>query len=319
MHLKSWPVASLVLVAAIGCSGTDTTLLQPSGTINAAKGGAGGGGGAGGPTTPPVTPPAPTPAPTPAPAPSGGAQIPPSPSTDGPAWFFAEIGGVAGPTTANIDFDALQNMSPGGISVGTTRFAAELVYNVSKKASLTITDIRFLGANPGDFSVPASDLAAALSTTLPGNKKAIEEIHVQFTPSASGDRTATMQVTSEAGIAQILLHGTGLPQRPILGPLGSLDFITESAPANFFLRNDGGESLIIKSITIGGPNASAFVSTVANNGFSNCFPGIPLAPKSFCALAVGLAPGAVAPANASLLISTNDPITPVSVIPLTLR
>lgn len=315
MHLKSWHVTSLVLIAAIACSGTETTLLQPSGTINAAKGGAGGGGGAGGTTTPPVTPPAPTPAP----APSGGTQIPPSPSTDGPAWFFAEIGGVAGPTTANIDFDALQNMSPGGISVGTTRFAAELVYNVSKKASLTITDIRFLGANPSDFSVPASDLAAALSTTLPGNKKAIEEIHVQFTPSASGDRTATMQVTSEAGIAQIQLHGTGLPQRPILGPLGFLDFITESAPANFRLRNDGGETLVINSITLSGDNPSAFAFSVANNGFGNCFPGIPLAPKSTCALAVGVAPGAVAPANASLLINTNDPITPVAVIPLTLR
>jgi hypothetical protein len=278
------------------------------------KGGTGGGGGAAPPpATPPVAPPA-----TPAPAPSGGGQIPPSPKVDGPAWFFAEFGSFNGPNTANVNFDAMQNLTLGGISVGTTRTATELVFNVSKKTALAITNIQFLGANPADFSIPAADLAAAATTILAPNKNAVEQLHVNFTPTASGPRSATLQVTSAAGIAQIFLTGTGLPQRPILAPMGQLDFLTTSASANFSIQNTGGETLVIHSVTIVGANPSAFSLFIANNGFSNCFPGVLLAPKSFCQMAVGPVPGAIAPARALLEFQTNDPVNPKLDVVMTL-
>src|SRR5450432_4148439 len=132
MNHRLTMVAAVVLFGAVACEGSKN-YLEPQPTITASKGAPGNGGGA-----PPVTPPT-----TPAPAPSGGTQIPPSPEVDGPAWFFAEFGGVAGPFTANVDFDAMQNLSPGGITVGSSRTATELVFNVSKKTSLTITAITF--------------------------------------------------------------------------------------------------------------------------------------------------------------------------------
>jgi hypothetical protein len=305
---RKFVIASATLLfAAVGC-GESANTAQPQLSTAAAKGAPGGGGGTvqPPPTTPPATPPT-----TPVPAPSGGTQIPPSPQTDGPAWFFSEIGGVAGPRTADIDFDAIQNQTAGAISVGASRFALELVYNVSKKTSLTITNVTFLGANPNDFAIAPTDMAALATTVIPANKGQAAMLHVSFTPTAEGPRTATMQVTSAAGVAQVFLKGTGLPQRPILAPMDPLNFLPGSAPANLAIQNTGGETLVLNSVTIAGPNASSFTFSVANNGFSNCFPGILLAPKSICRMAVGIAPGATGPANAALLFSTNDPVNPV--------
>lgn len=301
---RKFVIASCTLVFAVAGCGDSAITMQPQLANAAAKGAPGGGGG--GAVQPPTTPPS-----TPVPAPSGGTQIPPSAQTDGPAWFFSEIGGIAGPRTADIDFDAIQNQTAGGISVGASRFALELVYNVSKKTSLTITNVAFVGASPNDFAIAPTDLASLATTVIPANKGQAAMLHISFTPTAEGSRTATLQVTSAAGVAQILLKGTGLPQRPVLAPMAPLDFLLGSAPANLSIQNTGGSTLVINSITIAGANASSFTLSVANNGFSNCFDGIPLAPKSICRLAVGIAPGATGPANAALVFSTNDPVHPI--------
>jgi hypothetical protein len=305
------PVLGLALATACN-DASPTSPAVPSPVFSGGTGSGGSGSGSGGGTPTPVT------APTPAPAPSGGTQLPPSPQVDGPAWFFSEVGGIAGPFTANINFDAMQNLSPGGISVGTSRTGMELVYNVSKKTPLTITNITFLGANPADFSIPAADLAAAATTVLPPNKGAAEALHVVFSPTGEGVRTATLQVTSAAGIAQIFLTGTGLAQRPILAGIAPLNFLPASAPANLTITNAGGETLSLDSISIGGANPDAFAFFVANHGLSNCFAGMLLAPKSFCQMAVGLAPGATAPATATLVFLTNDPVNPRLEVALTL-
>jgi hypothetical protein len=302
------PVLGLVLATACNDPASPTSPKAPA-PVSSGKAGGGGGGTAAPPALPSTTP---------APAPQGGSQIPPSPTVDGPAWFFAEFGGVAGPMTANVNFDAMQNLSPGGISVGTSRSATELVFNVSKKTPLAITNITFVGANPADFSIAAADLAAAATTVLAPNKGASEALHVTFTPTSAGPRTATLQVTSAAGIAQIFLTGTGLPQRPILSPIGPLNFLASSAPANLTIQNLGGQTLSLNLISIVGSNASAFSLFAANHGSSNCFAGMLLAPKSFCQLAVGPVAGATPPAHASLEFLTNDPVNPKLDVALTL-
>ncbi|MEP6572702.1 MAG: choice-of-anchor D domain-containing protein [Gemmatimonadota bacterium] len=307
MNHRLMSASVFLLFSAAACNGLENDLQPQPGAPSASKGAPGGGG-----TPLPVTPPT-----SPAPAPSGGTQVPPSPQVDGPAWFFAEFGGGAGPFTANVNFDALQDLSPGGISVGTSRSATELVFNVSKKTALTITGITFVGVNPGDFSIPAADLAAASTTVLPPNRGASEALHVLFTPRAEGPRAATLQVSSAAGIAQIFLTGSGLPQRPVLAPIGPFNFIAGSAPANFTIQNTGGQTLSLNSISIGGANPNAFAFFTANHGLSNCFAGTLLAPKSFCQMAVGLAPGATPPASATLVVRTNDPVTPTRTVPLT--
>jgi hypothetical protein len=125
-------------------------------------------------------------------------------------------------------------------------------------------------------------------------------------------------MTSAAGIAQIFLTGTGLPQRPVLAGVGPLSFLPASAPANIIISNAGGETLSLDSFSIGGSNPEAFAFFIANHGLSNCFAGMLLAPKSFCYLSVGLAPGATAPASANLTFFTNDPVNPKLEVALTL-
>jgi hypothetical protein len=97
-----------------------------------------------------------------------------------------------------------------------------------------------------------------------------------------------------------------------------LSFLSGSAPANLTITNAGGETLSLDSISIGGANPEAFAFFVANHGFSNCFDGMLLGPKSFCQMAVGLSPSATAPATATLVFVTNDPVNPRLEVPLTL-
>lgn len=97
-----------------------------------------------------------------------------------------------------------------------------------------------------------------------------------------------------------------------------MSFIPASAPANLIIQNLGGQTLSLNSFNIVGANTKAFAFFTANSGQSNCFAGELLAPKSFCFLAVGLAPGATPPSSATLEFLTNDPVNPKLDVVLTL-
>jgi hypothetical protein len=333
--MKSPIVLSLAALSLAACGGGDappapTPQLAMSTTvkIESGKGGGGGGGGAPAPAPAPSPTPAPAPAPapspspsptTPAPAPGTGPRLPPAMTTDGPAWAFTNISGVTTTGfTPDIDFGRLQNMTPGGIAVGATRSASELVYNTSKKTPLTVTQIQVTGANPADFLVSAQAIASAATTVLPANKDAAEALQITFRPTAAGARTANVVFTSVAGVVQIVVTGTGLPTRPILSGLEPVAFLPESAPVAFIVQNTGGATLALNTIAIVGAKPAAFELTVANAGQGNCFAGVLLAPLSYCFLGVGLAPGAAAPATATLAVTSNDPANPTMSVPLTL-
>ena len=329
--MKSPIALSLALLSLAGCGGGDPPTEAPApqlgmsttAKIQSGKGGGGGGGPAPAPAPAPAPTPAPAPAPSPtapAPAPGGNGRLPPAMTTDGPAWVFSNLGSVVATSlTPDIDFGRIQNMTPGGIPVGASRGATELIYNTSKKTPLTVTHIEITGANPNDFIVPAQTIAAAATTVLPANKDAVEAIQVTFRPTAEGPRTANIVFTSVAGVVQIVVTGTGLPTRPVLGtPADPLVFLPDSAPATFVLQNTGGVALVLDSIRIGGTNPAAFELTIANSGFSNCFAGIPLAPLSFCYVGVGVAPGATPPASATFIVNSNDPARPELDVPLSL-
>ena len=323
--MKSSIATTLALLSLVGCGGGDPQSEAPrpelglstTARIESGKGGGGGGGG-GAPAPAPTPAPAPGPA-APAPAPSAGAKLPPPMTTDAPAWAFSNLGSVVATTlTPDIDFGRIQNMTPGGIPVGASRSATEVIYNTSKKTPLTVSQIQLTGANPGDFVISPQTISAAATTVLPANKDAAEAIQITFRPTAEGPRTANVVFTSVAGTVQIVVTGTGLPTRPILSGLEPVTFIPESAPVTFILQNTGGVSLVLNSLHIAGTNPTAFEITTANAGASNCFAGIPLGPLSYCFLAIGVAPGATAPASATFVVTSNDPVNPEIDVPLTL-
>ncbi|HEX4383877.1 MAG TPA: choice-of-anchor D domain-containing protein [Myxococcales bacterium] len=222
--------------------------------------------------------------------------------------------------TPNIDFSDMPGFVVGAIPQGSTRTGTEVVYNISKKSTLVITGVSIVGPNASDFSVPASEILLALTNILPGNKSAADVLHVNFTPSGEGVRTAALQVSSLLGTVQVTLTGVGLTNQPSIGASNftPLNFLPGEASSNIALQNSGGGTLTLNSVSIGGTNPEAFQLSVTNNGFGNCFPGVLLAPKSFCFIGLGLAPDAVGPASATLIIDSSDPVTPEAVIPLTL-
>jgi hypothetical protein len=291
-----------LLIASAGCAGgnasTNPVPVRPDSAVRQtqAKGVPGGGGGGGGTA---VT-------------------IPPAMTIDGPSQFMYSPGLIGTPISANVDFDRQQNQIPGGTVQGTTRIATEIIFNNSKKTALTITSATIGGPNAGDFTVSAIPTAP-----LAPNKDAAFEFVVTFTPSGDGVRTATLSITSNAGTATGTLSGTGLVNRPVVTQFAPLSFFPTSAPAILEMANGGGQSLQISSVSIVGANANAFVLLpLSGAGLGTCqfVGGGPslLGPHQFCDFEVGVAPGAPAPASASLVIVSNDPVTPVETVPLTL-
>jgi len=302
--------SAILLLAVAACGGTGAFGPATSGGPATSPGPgvtqSSGPGGGGGPTPTPQPPP-----------PSGGGggvpQIPPPPTIDGPSWFINNASAVAGtPPTPDVNFSALQNTVQGPISVGATRTAVIMVYNTSKKTPLVISAITVEGPAASDFSVSQASLNAALNVSIPPNKSAAVSLQVSFTPTVEGVRTAALRLVSNVGTALVSLTGEAFPDRPIIAiNVGaSLAFFADSAFDTVQVTNQGGQPLVLPSIGLGGASPASFQFFTANRGFSNCFAGIALSPRSSCYLGVGPAAGAAAPSSALLVILSNDPAKP---------
>ncbi len=247
---------------------------------------------------------------------TGGSGVP-QPNTDAAAWFIT----AAGTTSAGqaIDFDAFQGAVQGGIPVGSSRSAGVLVYNVSRKTDLTITAASVAGANASDFALDAANVANALATTIPPNKTAFVRFGVTFTPQAAGLRQGTLELASNAGSASVPLSGTGLPLKPVLQTVsGPLNFVPASAPTTVRVTNAGGVALRLQNPVISGTGASAFQFFVINPALSRCNANTLLGPLESCSFEIGPAAGQVAPKNAQVDLSSDDPVHPTVSIGLVL-
>jgi hypothetical protein len=327
--------AVLFLCAAVGCGGSAGQASDGSATGNATDSGTASDGGSGvasdaggtvsdagsaapdaGTTAPPDAGATPPDAGTIGGGGGGGGGIVPPPGGDGPSQFLFNSSGTT--VSADIHFDALKNTAPGGISIGKTRTALELVFNNSKKTDLVISSITIVGADAADFSVSANDVATAEATALPANKNASALLNVSFSPTAEGPRTAALQIVSNAGTATANLSGTGLRDAPEISPIGALTFLPGSAFQTITVRNLGGQPLFLNDLQIAKDASGAFQFDTANVGLSNCHAGIAISPLGDCLIAVGLTAGATPPATATLVLLSNDPATPELDVALTL-
>jgi hypothetical protein len=251
---------------------------------------------------------------------AGTAQVIPGPSIDAAGFFVYNAGVALGNPAFPVNYDILQNTPIGGTAVGGQRTVELLIINISKKQPLTFSSVAFTGANAGDFSVAPADIQTILATNLAANKGQGAIVNVAFTPTAPGVRTATLQVTTNAGVASVDLTGTGVIAQPVIAlPASStLNFLAASAPDTLIVGNNGGAPLTISSIAITGPGAAAFQITGANSGQGNCFNGVLISLHQQCFIGVGVAAGAVSPATATLVILSNDPVQPETDFTLTL-
>src|SRR5256885_6795599 len=192
-------------------------------------------------------------------------------------------------------------ISFGNHQIGSTSAAQTTTLKNKGHSLLVITNIAVAGPNPGDFAQTNNcgvTLAAGASCTFA----------VTFTPTASGNRSATLNITDNAGGSpqHVSLAGTGIGPMATLNPtslsFGNQSVGTTSGPKGIQLKNTGNSTLTISSIAISGTNTTDFAQT------NNC-PGS-LAPGAQCNINVNFSPTDFGTRTASLSISDNAPNAP---------
>ena len=186
-------------------------------------------------------------------------------------------------------------------AVGTTSAAETVALKNTGTTSLTISSIAITGTDHADFAQThtcGSSLAAGASCS----------ISVEFSPTASGTRTAVLSVTDNAAGSpqKVSLAGVGTtaqlsPTSLYFGAVG----IGATSPAQFVtLTNVGTTPLTVTGIAITGADAADF----AHN---NC--GSSLAPYASCNIRVTFTPTALSTRAAMLSVTDSAAGSPQKV------
>ncbi|HEX9697697.1 MAG TPA: choice-of-anchor D domain-containing protein [Actinomycetota bacterium] len=191
------------------------------------------------------------------------------------------------------------SLSFGSISVGQQTTSQTVTLSNTGTGTLSMTT-SFGGTNPGDFLRTGGTCGSSLA---PG---AGCSILVAFKPTASGARSATLVVTSNAPGSPhtVALGGTGV-LAPTLSlnrtsiAFGNVELGTTSAAQSVIVTNTGGSNLVVGTVTISGSFATAFVKT------SDTCSGAAVVPGGTCTIGVSFRPGALGGHVASLSIPSN--------------
>ena len=184
----------------------------------------------------------------------------------------------------------------GSQHVGTTSTAQTVTLRNTGNAALSITSLALTGTNGSNFAETntcGKSLAAGAHCT----------ISVTFTPSASGNRTASLSITDNArGSPQrVSLSGTGTAAVVSLSPtslaFGSQAVGTTSTAHTVTLSNTGNAALSSTSLALTGTNASDFAQT------NTC--GSSVAAGAHCTISVTFKPSASGSRTASVSITGN--------------
>jgi len=150
------------------------------------------------------------------------------------------------------------------------------------------------GSNSGDFNASGCSSSVAANGTC--------SVSVTFTPSATGNRTATLTVAGQS----VPLSGNGVQADASVTPssttFGSQPVSTSSATQTITLTNTGTGTLTYGNTTVTGANPGDF-----SVGDSNCSSTGFLAPSATCSITVQFVPTAVGHRTASVVVHDNAP------------
>jgi hypothetical protein len=186
--------------------------------------------------------------------------------------------------------------------VGQASAPQAVVVTNTGTADLHVSLVEIIGINPGDFSQTNTCGVAV----IPGGTCTVQ---VTFTPSAGGNRTATLRLTDDAPNSPqtVALSGTGTAVTLSLS-LTTLNFgsigVGGSSTKTVDITNTGTGTLTISSFTITG--APQF--TIAGH---NCAAGV--APGRKCTVQIRFTATSIATFNATLNIASNAVGTPHAV------
>jgi hypothetical protein len=195
--------------------------------------------------------------------------------------------------------------SYGNQVVGMTSGATAFTVTNSGSSTLTVGTPTLTGTNAADYAISGN---TCTSGTAPSSNCTIS---VTFAPSATGSRTATLNIPSNAPSTPntVSLSGTGIQAAAGItgsGSYGNQVVGTTSGASSFTVTNSGSSTLTVGTPTLTGTNAADYA--ISGN---TCTSGI--APSSNCTISVTFAPGATGSRTATLNIPSNAPSTPNTV------
>jgi len=196
-------------------------------------------------------------------------------------------------------------LSPVALNFGTVNVGASdaLSVTVTNSGSVPVT---FLGLTTnGDYSV-AAGMCPAIGSTLAAGVSCV--LTVTFRPTATGTRTGTLSLSSDATQLPLTVSLTGIAVEAHLKVTpGSLAFGSVdsgfSAALTLTLLNTGSASVTGIANAMSGTNAAEFVVTAPCSTTT-------LAPNQGCTEIVTFTPSAIGASTATLTIASSDPEGP---------
>jgi len=161
--------------------------------------------------------------------------------------------------------------------VGTTSAAQSVTLTNLGTAAVSITSIKFTGADPGDFA----QTNTCGGTVGPGGNCTIS---VTFTPTGINGRAASLPITDNAPGGQQTISLIGVGTEVELNP-ASLSFVVpppQSASRSTTLTNVGSTTLSITGVTLQGPGVFHLTNTCGSS----------LAARTSCTITVTFKPPA---------------------------
>jgi hypothetical protein len=179
-------------------------------------------------------------------------------------------------------------------TVTATSASQNLTLTNSGTAALTLTSnsVALAGANPGDYAIKSNGCTGNVAV------KGTCTIAITFSPTATGARPASLQITDNAANSpqSVALNGTGLSQVTLSAT--SIAFpgthVGASASKTVTVSNAGAVALSITPFTVTGTNAGDFTQT------NNC--GTSIAAAKNCTVTVVFKPTAKGTRTATLNI-----------------
>jgi hypothetical protein len=200
----------------------------------------------------------------------------------------------------------------GQIAVGSTGIAKTIpVTNVSGQA-LVMQGLTLTGDNPNDFSMKA-DPAGCVLTVAPGGTCVVT---VSFSPTATGDRSASLAFSYQGSGSPLYLRLTGagaslsLTVSPTRLDFGSQPVGTASGPLSVTMSTPLGTVVTIGTVTLSGPDATYF--TINSDGCS----GKTLGSRVSCTVTLTFVPKAIGVRLAFVSLVRSDEINTVSSVQL---
>lgn len=216
------------------------------------------------------------------------------------AAFIGNPGVTAGPTASV----SPSSLTFSGTTIGQSSSALGATLSNTGAAALNITTVNISGAAAADFSTAGSTCVNG-GTLAPG---ASCNAQVSFTPTASGTRSATLNINHNAtgGVSTVSLTGTGnaAPQASIGVSATNVNFgavITNVAsPAQTItISNSGQAALSFSAISITGVNAGLFTLG------GSCATQTAVAAGGSCTVTVQALATALGPFSATLNLNSN--------------